>query len=111
MVLCCHVAKTATAATIGTPLPPPPPSVGKEDDACYTNSDSSPTTLVQAVFRALESRASLDRPLPASCAGGKGGDDDGGMDGGSQSRIAHRIGMVLPSPTQGGTTAMRVVGK
>jgi hypothetical protein len=26
------------------PLPPPPPqpSVGKQDDACYTNADSSP---------------------------------------------------------------------
>ncbi len=47
----------------------------------------------------------MDRPLPASCAAGKGGVDDGGTNGGSQSRITHQIGMVLPSPTQGGTTS------
>jgi hypothetical protein len=93
------------------PPPPPPPSVGEEDDACYTNANSSPATSVQAVCRALESRVLLDRPLPAGRAGSKGGDDDGGTDGGLQSRIAHRIGMVLPSPTQGGMTATRVAGK
>ncbi len=53
----------------------------------------------------------LDRPLPAGRTGGKGGDDDGGTDGGGQSRIAHRIGMVLPSPTRGSVTAMRVAGE
>ncbi len=110
-LLCCHVANTAAAAIVGTPLPPPPPPpplVGKEDDACYKNADSSPPMLAQAVCQALESRAFLDRPLPAGRAGGKGGDDDGGTNGGGRSRIAHRIGMVLPSPTQGGATAMRV---
>jgi hypothetical protein len=111
-VLCCCVANTFAAATVGTP--PPLPllplmSVGKEDDACYM--DSSPATSAQAVWRALESRASLDRPLPAGRAGGKGGDDDGSTNGGGRSRIAHQIGMVLPSPTRGGTTATRVVGK
>jgi hypothetical protein len=113
-LLCCRIANTAAAATVGTPPPPPLPPlplVGKEDDACYRNADSSPPMSAQAVCWALESRASLDRPLPASCAGGKGGDDDGGTNGGGQSRIAHRIGMVLPSPTQGGVTATRVVGK
>jgi hypothetical protein len=99
------------AATIGMPPPPPLPSDGKEDDACYTNADSSPATSAQAVCRALESRALLDRPLPAGRACGKGGDDDGGTDDGGQSRIAHRISMVLPSPTQGGATAMRVADK
>jgi hypothetical protein len=111
-LLCCRIANTAaTAATVGTPLLPPPPSVGEEDDACYMNADSSPTTLAQAVCQALESRTSLDRPLPAGRAGGKGSDDDGGTGSGVQSRIVHRIGMVLPSPTQGGATATRVVGE
>jgi hypothetical protein len=64
------------------PPPPPPPLVSKEDDACYTNADSSPATLVQAVCRALESRTLLDWPNPTGCAGGKGGDDDGGTGGG-----------------------------
>jgi hypothetical protein len=67
-LLCCRIANIAAANTFGTPpLPPPPPPllVGKEDDACYTNADSSPPTLAQAVCRALESRTLLDRPLPA----------------------------------------------
>jgi hypothetical protein len=113
-LFCCRIANTAAAATVSMPPPPPlppPPSVGEEDDACYMNANSSPATSAQAVCRALESRASLDRPLPAGCAGGKGGDDDGGTNGGGRSRIAHRIGMVLPSPTRGGTTATRVAGE
>jgi hypothetical protein len=110
-LLCCRVANTAAAATVRMPLPLPPPWVGKEDDVCYRNADSSPATSAQAVCRAMESRASLERPLPAYRAGGKGGDDDGGTDGGGPSRIAHRIGMVLPSPTRGGTTATRVAGE
>jgi hypothetical protein len=55
--------------------------------------------LAQAVCQALESRVSLDQPLSAGRAGGKGGKDDGGTDGGGRSKITHRIGMVLPSPT------------
>jgi hypothetical protein len=112
-LLCCRIANTAAAAatTVGTPPPLPPLSVGEEDDACYTNANSSPATSVQAVCRALESRTLLDRPLPAGRAGGKGGNDDGGTNGGSQSRIAHQISMVLPSPTQGGATATRVAGE
>jgi hypothetical protein len=110
-LLCCRVANTAAVATVGTPPPLPLPSVGEEDDACYTNADSSLATLAQAVCRALQSHTSLDRPLPASCAGGKGSNDDGGIDSGGQSRIAYRIGMVLPSPTQGCATATRVAGK
>jgi hypothetical protein len=108
--LYCRIANTA-AATFGTPPPPPPPLVGEEDDACYTNANSSPATLAQAVCWVLESHASLDLPLPARHAGGKGGNDDGGTDNGSRSRIVHRIGMVLPSPTQGSTMATRVAGK
>jgi hypothetical protein len=113
-LLCCRIANTAPATTIGTPLLPPPLPpllVGKEDDACYMNADSSPAMLVQAVCWALESRTLLDQPLPAGCPGNKGGDNDGGTDGVSQSRIVHRIGMVLPSPTRGGAMATRVVGK
>jgi hypothetical protein len=76
------------------------------------NANSSPATLAQAVYWALESCALLDRPLLEAChAGGKGGDDDGGTDGGGQSMFVHRIGMVLPSPTQGGVTATRVAGE
>jgi hypothetical protein len=84
-LLCCRIANTAAAATVGTPPPPPPPPlplVGEQDDACYLNADSSP---------AMSAR--------------------GGTNGGSQSSIAHRIGMVLPSPTRGGSTATRVVGE
>ncbi len=111
LVVVLLVANTAAAATVGIPPPLPPPSVSKEDDTCYMNADSSPATLVQAVCRALESRASLDRPLLAGRAGGKGGNNDGGTDGGSRSRIAHRIGMVLPSPTRGGATTTRVASE
>jgi hypothetical protein len=110
-LLCCRVANTAAATTIGTPPTPPLPLVDKEDDACYTNTNSIPSTLTQAVCQALESHASWDRPLPAGYMGGKGGNDDGGTNGGSRSRITHRIGMVLPSPTQGGVAATRVAGK
>ncbi len=53
-LLCCRVANTAAAATVVTPLLQPPPSVGKEEDACYTNTDSSPATPAEAVCRALE---------------------------------------------------------
>jgi hypothetical protein len=47
----------ATAAAIGTlPLPPLPPLplVSVEDDACYTNANSSPTLSAHAVCRALK---------------------------------------------------------
>jgi hypothetical protein len=84
-LLCCRVANTAATATIVTPPlppPPPPPLVGEQDDACYTDANSSPATSAQ-----------------------------GGTNGGGRSSIAHRIGMVLPSPTQGGATATRVVGE
>jgi hypothetical protein len=40
-LLCCHLANTTAAATVGMPPPPPLPSVGEEDDACYTNANSS----------------------------------------------------------------------
>jgi hypothetical protein len=72
-LLCCRVANTVAATTVGMPppLPPLPPlPVGKEDDACYTNANSSPPTLVQAVCQALESHVWLDRPLKAGCMGG-----------------------------------------
>ncbi len=49
-LLWCCIANTAAAATVCTPpLPPPLPllSVGEQDDACYTNADSSPATLAQ----------------------------------------------------------------
>jgi hypothetical protein len=82
-LLCCCVANIAATATIGTPLSLPQlPLVGKEDDPCYTNADSSPATSAQAVCRALESRALLDCPLPASRAGGKGSNDDGSINSG-----------------------------
>jgi hypothetical protein len=110
-LLCCRVANTTTVATIGTPLLPPLPLVSTEDYTCYMNADSSPTTLAQAVCRVLEYCALLDRPLPAGCAGGKGGNNDGGTEGGGKSRITYRMGMVLPSPTRGGATGTRVVGK
>jgi hypothetical protein len=45
-LLCCHVANTAAATTLGTPLPPPLLSAGVEVDACYTNTDSSPATVL-----------------------------------------------------------------
>jgi hypothetical protein len=81
-LLCCRVANTVAADTVGMPPPPPPPLIGEEDDACYTNANSSPATSAHAVCRALESRALLDRPLPAGHAGNKGSDNDGGTDSG-----------------------------
>jgi hypothetical protein len=111
-LFCCHIGNTTAAITTVNMLPLPPlPLVSKEDDARYTNANSSPPKSAQAVCQALESRVSLDRPLPAGCMGYKGGNDDGGTDGGGQSRIAHRIGMVLPSPTQGRAMATRVAGE
>jgi hypothetical protein len=117
LLCCCHIVAVvfiyfvAALPTLPPPPPPPLPSVGKEDDACYTNANISLATLAQADCQALESRASLDRPLLADRVGGKGSDDDGGTNGGGRSRIAYWISMVLPSPTQGGTTATRVAGK
>jgi hypothetical protein len=116
-LLCCRIANTIAPTTIGMPPPLPLPlplplsSVDVEDDAFYTNANSSPATLAHTICWALEAHALLDRPLPAGRAGGKGGNNDGGTGGGSRSRIAHLIGMVLPSPTQGGMTVTRVVGK
>jgi hypothetical protein len=52
-----------------------------KDDACYTNSDSSPAKLVHAVCQALNARAFFDRPLPAGCVGSKGSNNDGGTSG------------------------------
>ncbi len=63
-ILCCCIANTPPASTVGMPLPPPRLLAGLEVDTYYTNADSSPATLAQAVCRALESRTSLDRPLP-----------------------------------------------
>ena len=42
-LLCCRVANTAAA-------------VGKEDDACYMNTHSSPATTAQTVCRALDAQ-------------------------------------------------------
>jgi hypothetical protein len=81
-LLCCRVANTPAATTVGILPSPPLLLVGEEEDACYTNANSSPATWAQAVCRALESRASLDRPHPANCAGGKGSNNDGGTNGG-----------------------------
>jgi hypothetical protein len=46
-LLCCCVANTATAATVSTLPLLPPPLAGVEVDACYTNANSSPATLLQ----------------------------------------------------------------
>ncbi len=51
-LLCCRVANTASAATISMPPPPTLPSVGVEVDACYTNANSSPATLLHAICQA-----------------------------------------------------------
>jgi hypothetical protein len=51
-LLCCRVANTAAATTVSTPPLPPLPLVSVEVDACYTNADSSPATLLHAVCRA-----------------------------------------------------------
>jgi hypothetical protein len=110
-LLCCRIANITVAATVSMPPLPPPPLVGKEDDACYTNTDSSPAMLAQDFCQALESCTLLDWPLLAGCAGSKSSNDDGSIGGGSRSRIAHQISMVLPSPTQGGTMATRVAGE
>jgi hypothetical protein len=79
---------------------PPPPLVSMEDDACYMNADSSPTTYAHTVCRALNACALFEQPLPAGCAGDKGGNNDGGTSGGGRYWIVRRIGMVLPSPPE-----------
>jgi hypothetical protein len=66
-------------------LPLLAPTVGMEDDVCYTIANSSPTTLAHAICQALNAHTLFDRPLPACPAGGKGGNYDGGTVGGSQS--------------------------
>jgi hypothetical protein len=110
-LLCCCIANTAAAATVGMLPPPPLPSVSMEDDACYRNADCSPTTLAHAVCQALEARTSLDCPPPSGHVGGKSSNNDGGTGNGGQSRIAHWVGMVLLSSTQGGATTTRVAGE
>jgi hypothetical protein len=115
-LLCCRIANTAAAAaaaaTTGTP-PPPPPVVREEDDACYTNTNSrqQPHHVGASCLPGIGIPRIIGPALPAGCAGGKGGNNDGGTGGGGQSRIAHQIGMVLPSPTQGGAMVTRVAGK
>jgi hypothetical protein len=95
------------------PLPPPQPPllIGWEDNTCSTNANSSPTMSAHAVFQALKAGALFDQPLLASPVGGK---DSKGNCGNmmAQSWIAHRIGMILPSPTpSSGGTASRMVGE
>ncbi len=51
-LLCCRVANTAAAATNSTPPPPPLLLVSVKIDACYTNANSSPATLLHALCRA-----------------------------------------------------------
>jgi hypothetical protein len=46
-LLCCRVANTAAAATVGMPPLSAPLSAGMEVGACYTNANSSPATLSQ----------------------------------------------------------------
>ncbi len=69
-------------------LPPPPLlpllSVGREDDTCSTNADSSLTTFVHAVFWALKAHALLDQPLLACCTGGKDGKGNCGDNNGTK---------------------------
>jgi hypothetical protein len=60
---------------------PLPPLFGREDDARFTNTNSSPTVLAHTICRVLKAHASSDRPLPASPVDGKddkynGGDDN-----------------------------------
>jgi hypothetical protein len=99
------------------PLPPPPLLFGSKDNACFRNSNSSPTALVHIICQALKAHASLDRPLPAGPVGGKDGKDDGGNDNGNTGsggqELDHapdRDGLFLPPPS-GGTTATREVSE
>ncbi len=80
----CCVANAA-AAVVGTLQPPLLLSVGGEDDSHSTHANCSPTALVHAVWRVLKARRLLDRPLPASCVGGKDGKGDGGNNDGDAS--------------------------
>jgi hypothetical protein len=58
------------------PLPLLPLFVSQEDNVHSTNANSSPTTSAHAICRALKVHTSLDRPLLASCKGGKDGKGD-----------------------------------
>jgi hypothetical protein len=46
-LLCCCVANTTAATTVGMLPPLPPLLVRMEVDACYTNADNTPTTLLR----------------------------------------------------------------
>jgi hypothetical protein len=69
-LLCCRVANTAATATIGTPLPPPLPLGGKEDDTCYTNANSSKAAQQQQGWQAIEGRGNKE----SDYNGNKGGE-------------------------------------
>jgi hypothetical protein len=98
-------------------VPPLPPSFGREDNTHSMNTDSSPTVLSHAICQALKARLSLDRPLPASCTGGKdiksnSGNNDGNSGGGGQEgdHAPDWDGDPLPPPS-GSTMATRVAGE
>jgi hypothetical protein len=80
-----------------------------EDDANYTNANSSPAMLAHAICWELKALLLLDRPLLAGHLGGKGSNNDGGTGGSGKSWIPHRIGMVLLSTPQ--AMAIKVVGE
>ncbi len=83
----------ALLAMVLAPLPPR--SIGKEDDAHSTNTNSSSAMLAHTVCRALKACALLDRLLAPGCAAAK-------MKKATtattivQSWITHRIGIILP---------------
>ncbi len=94
------------------------PLFGGEDNAHSKNADSSPTTLVHAVYQALKACALSDRPLLAGPAGGKDGKGNGGvaMMMGMLVVVAKswkctRLGWSSPSPPSGSAMAMRVPGE
>jgi hypothetical protein len=95
-------------------LPLPPLFFGGEDNTRSTNANSSPTALAHTICRALEACTTSDRPLPASCVGGKDGkgkgnnnDDNASGSGQELDRALDWDGPPLP-PLSGGATATRV---
>jgi hypothetical protein len=87
---------------------PPPQIVAGEGNTHSTSANSSPAASLYAVYRVLKARASLDRPPPAGCMGGKDGKGDGNDNGGNAGSGSQELdptldcdGPPLPPPKQG----------
>jgi hypothetical protein len=68
---------------------------GGEDNAHFTNANSSPTALVHAICRALKARTLSDWPLPAGLVGSKDGKGNSGDNNGNASGSGRELDCAL----------------